>query len=201
MGQPTPYCNSRINSDTNRNMTRAGFLLKTYFIKVEQFKSEYGNVQQQGTATAWLFLQLHRAFPWKRSSLLVWHIQRLTTEPAKAQTYKAPREITGSSLDRVLNNTGVKAALRDWLTPGTLSHALYLPAKIPLKDPSSAWVGTMATGLSSLLRVYWRLSERLWLETEDCWATASWKSPNKIHSHSLKIKLGKKKYCYNSRTS
>jgi len=34
-------------------------------------------------------------------------IQRLTAEPAKAQTHKAQREITDSSLDVVLSNARV----------------------------------------------------------------------------------------------
>lgn len=54
-------------------------------------------------------------------------IQRLTAEPAKAQTRKAQREITDSSLDVVLSNAIVNPVLGESLTPGALPSALYLP--------------------------------------------------------------------------
>lgn len=60
-------------------------------------------------------------------------IQHLTAEPARAQTHKAPREITDSSLDMVLSNARVKPALGKSLTSGALPCALYLPVKIPMK--------------------------------------------------------------------
>lgn len=52
-------------------------------------------------------------------------IQRLTAEPAKAQTHKAPREITGSSLDMVLSNARVNPALGKSPTPGVLLCIFY----------------------------------------------------------------------------
>lgn len=60
-------------------------------------------------------------------------IQRLTAEPAKAQTHKAQREITDSSLDVVLSNAGLNPALRKGPTPGVLLCAFYLPVKFPMK--------------------------------------------------------------------
>lgn len=60
-------------------------------------------------------------------------IQRLTAEPAKAQTHKAQREITDSSLDVGLSNARVNPALGKSPTPGVLLCAFYLPAKFPAK--------------------------------------------------------------------
>lgn len=60
-------------------------------------------------------------------------IQRLTAEPAKAQTHKAHREITDSSLDVVLSNARVNPALGKSPTPGLLLCAFYLPVQFPMK--------------------------------------------------------------------
>lgn len=60
-------------------------------------------------------------------------IQRLTAEPAKAQTHKAQREITDKSLDVVLSNARGNPALGKSPTPGVLRCAFYLPVKFPMK--------------------------------------------------------------------
>lgn len=60
-------------------------------------------------------------------------IQCLTAEPTKAQTHKAQREITDSSLDVGLSNAGVNPALGKRPTPGVLLCAFYLPVKFPMK--------------------------------------------------------------------
>lgn len=60
-------------------------------------------------------------------------IQHLTAEPAKAQTCKAQRGITDSSLDGVLSSARVNPVLGESLTLGALPSALYLPVKIQMK--------------------------------------------------------------------